>query len=666
MSRLSLALAAALLVAAARSAAAQDTPAEPPRPPVQLTPEELLFERKEVVTSAARREQPISRSSAATVVITAEEIRLSGAQNLADLLRSVAGVSVIRIGAPDANVNVRGLNNNSDALLLLLIDGRSAMLDFFSVVLWEHLPLVLEEIERIEVVRGPASPLYGPNAFSGVVNVITRKPEACRGARAGLMAGNRDAKAGTLVAAERIGPFWVKLSAGYDSINHYPNRVDPAYLSAADPIALERRAKDTGSENMKAMLRADWAEVEGLRVSLRGGWNRSTTTYLLTSDTTYEGTNGDHGYLQLDAALDRKESVVRLNAYARRENYPVRTIFRTVGGPTWELRETIENVAYDVEAQRSVRPFEGNVLTYGLSGRASYAAGRRIFGDRERTLIGSLFIQDEYQIVPGLDLSGSVRWDNHSEAGASVSPRGSLVASPFAGHVFRALVGQAYLNPDNVQNFTTLEIPTNLPSPSPPTLTVTGDEDLDPQRQVTFELDYETTAIPGAVLETSVFYEVIDDLIVFVPPPTTEPDNYLNSGRIELYGGEASANLRFAPWLRGFVNYAYVHVNNTYRWVSPKHQVNVGARVYPAAGVSLSATLHWTSKHRFSGLAAMPADRDLPGGVWVQGRIAYETGRGEVGTGEAALWFLAGETRREFPRGDEIGYRFGFTVGWRL
>ncbi|MCI0341923.1 MAG: TonB-dependent receptor [Planctomycetales bacterium] len=414
------------------------------------------------------------------------------------------------------------------------------------------------------------------------------------------------------------------------------------------------------------MVRADWAEVEGLRVSLRGGWNRSVTTYLLTSDTTYEGTNGDHGYLQLDAALDRRESAVRLNAYARREHYPVRTVFRTAGGPLYEMKDTIEDLVYDFEAQRSVRPFDGNVLTYGLSGRASYVSARKIFGDHERTLMGSLFIQDEYRIFEWLDLTASLRWDDHSEAGTTVSPRGSLVFAPLAGHVFRALVGQAYLNPDNVQNYTSLEIPTNLPSPNPPVVTVTGDEDLRPQKQVSFELDYETTAIPGAVLETSVFYAALDDLIVFVPPPTTDPDNYLNSGRIELYGGEASANLRLFPWLRGFVNYAYVHVNNTYRWISPKHQVNAGARLLPSPGVSLSATVHWTSRHRFTGLAAMPADRDLPGGTWVQGRIAYETARGEVGAGEVALWFMAGESRREFPRGDEIGYRFGFTVAWAI
>ena len=111
----------------------------------------LLFEEIPIVISAAKFEQPITESPSSISVITAEDIRRSGATTIADLLRRVPGLDVLRISPSDAQIAARGFNESNNNDILLLIDGRSAYVDFFGIVVWDALPIVLEEIERIEI-----------------------------------------------------------------------------------------------------------------------------------------------------------------------------------------------------------------------------------------------------------------------------------------------------------------------------------------------------------------------------------------------------------------------------------------------------------------------------------------------------------------------------------
>ncbi len=125
------------------------------------------------VTSVSRKGEPLSEAAAAAFVITADEIRRSGYTTVADLLRLVPGMLVGQIDANKWAVSARGFNGQFANKLLVLIDGRSVYTPLFAGVYWDVQDLMIEDIERIEVIRGPGATLWGANAVNGVINIIT-------------------------------------------------------------------------------------------------------------------------------------------------------------------------------------------------------------------------------------------------------------------------------------------------------------------------------------------------------------------------------------------------------------------------------------------------------------------------------------------------------------
>ena len=120
----------------------------------------------------------VSRYPSTVTVLTEEHIRLSGARYLSDVLRMVPGMEVIRTSSTDSNVSFRGYNDSSSAAqgILVYIDGRQANNEFYGNAFWDTLPVTLDQIVKIEVIRGPSSFLFGPNAMHGLVNIITKSP----------------------------------------------------------------------------------------------------------------------------------------------------------------------------------------------------------------------------------------------------------------------------------------------------------------------------------------------------------------------------------------------------------------------------------------------------------------------------------------------------------
>ncbi|MDD2669481.1 TonB-dependent receptor [Zoogloea sp.] len=149
--------------------------AEPPL--VDLTLEELV---RLDVSAVSRKAQKLSETPAAVTVLSAEEIRRSGARSVPEALREVPGVNVAQIGGGRWAVSVRGLGGRFANKLLVQIDGRSVYSPLFSGVFWEALDVMLEDVERIEVIRGPGASLWGANAVNGVINIVTRKATATR------------------------------------------------------------------------------------------------------------------------------------------------------------------------------------------------------------------------------------------------------------------------------------------------------------------------------------------------------------------------------------------------------------------------------------------------------------------------------------------------------
>ena len=144
------------------------------------------------VTSVARREETVSRSPAAIYVITQEDIRRSGARSISEALRLAPGLDVAALDSHGAAVSSRGFNDSFANKLLVLIDGRSVYTPLFSGVYWEVQDVVMEDIDRIEVIRGPGAALWGANAVNGVINITTKRAAQTQGGLLTLGGGNEE------------------------------------------------------------------------------------------------------------------------------------------------------------------------------------------------------------------------------------------------------------------------------------------------------------------------------------------------------------------------------------------------------------------------------------------------------------------------------------------
>jgi len=177
---------------------------------------ENLFNQIPMVVTASRREQKANETPASVYVITAEQIRQSGATSMPDLFRTVPGMSIFTTSLHDVGVHIRGavgFNGRFSDKVLVMINGRSVYWDVYGTVFWDLFPISLEDIKQIEIIKSPASSLYGTNAFSGVINFITKSPDEDKGISTKITAGERNALIGYAGCAQQIGPWRVKASA---------------------------------------------------------------------------------------------------------------------------------------------------------------------------------------------------------------------------------------------------------------------------------------------------------------------------------------------------------------------------------------------------------------------------------------------------------------------
>src|ERR1700732_3544672 len=203
--------------------APQSSPA-PQSPPGDLTQVSIEDLMNVEVTSVSKKGQKLSQVAAAIFVITPEDIRQSGATNIPDLLRMVPGMDVAQINSNTWAISARGFNFQFASKLLVLIDGRAVYSPLFGGVYWDTVDVPLDDIERIEVIRGPGGTVWGANAVNGVINIITKSAEETQG---GLVTGGGGVQAqgfGTVQYGGKINEDnKYRIFTKYASNDHFPD-----------------------------------------------------------------------------------------------------------------------------------------------------------------------------------------------------------------------------------------------------------------------------------------------------------------------------------------------------------------------------------------------------------------------------------------------------------
>src|ERR1700733_10220391 len=222
------------------------------------------------VTSVSKKEQKLSKTGAAIFVITQEDIRRSGATNIPDLLRLAPGVDVAQVDANRWAISIRGFNDQHADKGLVLIDGRSVYSPSFSGVFWDMEDVPLEDIERIEVIRGPGGTVWGANAVNGVINIITKSAAATQG---GLIS----AGTGSEEHADTLAQYGGKIGQNGDY------RVFGRYFNTANSVFPNGQQAADGWSGGHLGFRSDWTLSPRDTLTVQGDFLKTDESQTITT-----------------------------------------------------------------------------------------------------------------------------------------------------------------------------------------------------------------------------------------------------------------------------------------------------------------------------------------------------------------------------------------------
>jgi outer membrane receptor protein involved in Fe transport len=597
------------------------------QPPASQKPSDqdqpvVKFE-EQVVVSASRSEEALVNAPAAVSLIPTAVIESSPATNIGDLLRAVPGMNVTQVSARDVNITTRGATSTLATSQLALVDGRSVYLDFFGMVMWDLVPSNPHEIKQIEVVRGPASAVWGANAMTGVVNVITKSPRelAKEGGDsvtigAGVFGRNvtgRDQDNGSLFYvngshAEAVNDRWAyRLSAGYFSQDPLPRPAGTIPNAFNTPYP---SFTNTGTSQPKFDLRVDRDLNDGARLTFSGGVNW-TEGLIYTGIGPFDVDNSSRlGYFSGRYTKGGRHVAFFTNLL----NGDAANLL-TVGANRQPIGLAFDTKTFDIEAGDVRAIGSHHALTYGGNYRHN-SFDITLAPNAEDRNEGGAFIQDE------IFLSKYFRWvvggriDKFSSIENAVfSPRTTFMIKPAPDQTFRVSFNRAFRAPSLINNHLDVTILTPVTLPvvglfAFPTRAV-GNPGLDQETLTAFEVGYTGVVGQRTTLTASVYWNSTDGLIGFTPvtffspaapppgwplpsafvPVNTLPSSYtyLNLGTEKDKGIELGADTVVNRFLSVFANYSY-------QWMPEVEDLPVGITIND---------FNWPAKNRFNvGFAA--------------------------------------------------------------
>jgi iron complex outermembrane receptor protein len=409
---------------------AQD-PAQPDLSRMDL--EDLM---KVKITSVSKREQQLSRTAAAAFVINQEEIRRSGATSIPDLLRIVPGVDVQQIDANAWAISIRGFNSRYSNKVLVLIDGRTVYSPSFSGVFWEQIDTPLENIDRIEVIRGPGATVWGANAVNGVISIFTKSSNDTKGALVSAAAGSQIYDLGTLQYGGSAGNSGAYRVFG----NHFD--IGNAAMANGSPANDHWMRSHAGFRSDWDLSRRDSLVVEGdlfaneANQTRRGGF--IPTPYDPIFNQRWDATGGN-ALARWSHTLDGGSQTSLQGYYDtdRRTDFGVPEVLRT----------------FDLDFQHHITPGDRHEMVWGLGYRVSdsilspgYFIG--FTPPSETSSLFSGFFQDEIQVSDSLWLTVGSKVEHNRYTGMETEPSVRLVWNvPGSRHTIWVAASKAIRQP---------------------------------------------------------------------------------------------------------------------------------------------------------------------------------------------------------------------------
>jgi outer membrane receptor protein involved in Fe transport len=668
---------------------------------------EDIFE-EQVVTASSRSSSEV-RAPASLTIITEDEIRMSGAATVPEILRRVPGIDVAEMNPSDTNISFRGFNRRLSNKVLVLVDGRSVYEDFLGGTFWPIIDVSIPDIQRIEVIRGPGSALYGANAFAGVINIITKSGAGDTGLRLFGQGGTQNTALGGASVGARDGKLSYRTTVAYDRADKWTKDEPDGSTALLPQFPQPNRSRET--ERGDTRLTYDFGKTQ---VTVAGGYtNAAFEVAPIGALRTFEAV-GQTGFARFE--LDSGATKVRAFWNAQRLN----------AGPEYapegivSLQDTVRSDVVDLSAQTG---FDFKVLgTHHLDLGAGYRFKGVTWGYlavHDGNSVNytenhfNAFLQDDWQVSKKVSFALSYRVDRDpllaaqsvTTGGLVHSPRGTLLYEFQPEQVLRLTVGTAFRVPTFFESYADLFAP--IPNEPALGLRFQGDQSLRPEQMVQAELGYRGrigTFQPDLV----VYAERVSDLItdgVLVQPgspaqavdPRTgqfvigdtgfanEPDKFFG------FGAEVGGKWSPTDGVDLIANYSWEKMiactpsgggktsctsdtsiaNQTSAVLSntAEHKLNLIALWRSKSGFDLGMDVHFVSAvtwvensfdtSRAGGLlfTAYPLDAY----TMINGKVGYRFLNDRLSAG-VAVYNLLDDEHRENPFGEKIGRRVMFTA----
>lgn len=537
-------------------------PAWPQATPPDLTSLSLEDLLNTKVTSVSKTEQKISRTASAIFVITAADIGRSGATNIPDLLRMVPGVDVAQIGANTWAISPRGLNGRFSNELLVMVDGRTVYTPTFGGVLWDTLDLPLEDIERIEVIRGPGGTVWGANAVNGVINIITKKASETKGAMVVAGGGNLDQGFGTVQYGGGLGKGTdFRIFVKYFNQDHLPG---PAGAVGVDGWHLLRggfRADSRLSAKDSLMIQGDlYTGQEGapvsflpsvtsqglqnidIRVPLSGGFLNSAWdhTFSARSDTTLQVSFDRYNRSDI---LTEARSTLAID-FQHHFAWGSRQDIVWGGGHRYTVSDTRGNLSI------SLSPPDLSMQLFGA------------------------FFQDEVALIPNrLYVTIGTKLEHNLYTGFNWMPSARASWTPSKRHMFWAAISRADRTPAESDTAVRANVG-GFPGPGgiPVLVAFVGNPDFKDEGLVAYELGYRVAPSKHLSMDLAAYYgdydhqQTSEPATPFFettpsPPHLVQPFTFQNLMHGEAHGFEIAVNWKATDGWTLSPGYAFEQVH---------------------------------------------------------------------------------------------------------
>jgi iron complex outermembrane recepter protein len=475
------------------------------------------------VTSVSRREQRAEDVAASLHVISRDEIHRSGLTSIAEVLRLAPGVQVSRLNANKWSVSVRGFNSLASSKLLVMVDGRSLYNPAYSTVLWDTEDLLLEDVERIEVIRGPGGAMWGANAVNGVINIITRPSDQTRGGFARVSGGTFDSSG----AAFRYG-------GGMGALTYR------AFAQASTHGASRHVAGGSAGDSWRSAT-----------AGIRTDWTGSTQTVMFQAATTV----GEQRPLWIDPTtlpLAAPASGPVAISHTRVSHALGRWTRTGTGGDILQVQGYVDEnrrdefigfyhrATYDGDVQYTSAPAAGHsfVAGGGLRSLDERIAGRGPFSftpGEVRSVITNVFAQDSIDLAGDrAEVTVGAKFEHSTFTGSAFQPSARVMVKPARQHRLWASVARAVRTPSLVDRGFRVELP---PVPLPGGLTLVagavGNPELEAERLLDVEAGYRVNLGGRVSVDAVAFRGRYDDATIQEPP--AQPTMAFVAGRPVLY-----------------------------------------------------------------------------------------------------------------------------------